>query len=406
MVESLFHQISKRAPLKKQPFQDVYKVGEYSVNRYVGEFWTSKQRQSASIHEVSYRACFKAELPRFFIEWLTEKDDVVYDPFSGRCTTVLEAALLERRIIANDINPLSRILGEARLRIPVISLLEERLNNIKNDKSLKSDIDVSMFYHKNTLMEILSLRKYLLNRWKTNSMDELDRWIQMVATNRLTGHSKGFFSVYTLPPNQAVSQLSQIKINRKLNQKPQYRNIREIILKKSKSLIRSLTKEQISSLKKVSRTAKFLNCDAQLTSEIRTNSVDLTITSPHFLDTIDYYGDNWLRCWFNGVDARNVAKSIKISRNKEEWGKMMSSVFIELFRITKSGGWVAFEVGEIRNKSIKMEDLIIPIGKKVGFNIEALLINKQKFTKTANIWGVANNKLGTNSNRIVLFYKG
>ena len=27
----------------------------------------------------------------------------------------------------------------------------------------------------------------------------------MVALNRLTGHSPGFFSVYTLPPNQATS---------------------------------------------------------------------------------------------------------------------------------------------------------------------------------------------------------
>ena len=44
--------------------------------------------------------------------------------------------------------------------------------------------------------------------------DNIDRWIRMVATNRLTGHSPGFFSVYTLPPNQAASQNSQIKINK------------------------------------------------------------------------------------------------------------------------------------------------------------------------------------------------
>ena len=31
--------------------------------------------------------------------------------------------------------------------------------------------------------------------------------------------------------------------------------------------------------------------------------------------------------------------------------------------------------------------------------------NAQKFTKTANIWGVSNNSLGTNTNRIVLFRK-
>jgi hypothetical protein len=30
------------------------------------------------------------------------------------------------------------------------------------------------------------------------------------------------------------------------------------------------------------------------------------------------------------------------------------------------------------------------------------MVNRQDFTKTANCWGVANNRRGTNSNRIVL----
>ena len=33
---------------------------------FVNEYWTARQRQSHALHEVSYRACFKAELPRFF----------------------------------------------------------------------------------------------------------------------------------------------------------------------------------------------------------------------------------------------------------------------------------------------------------------------------------------------------
>ena len=34
-----------------------------------------------------------------------------------------------------------------------------------------------------------------------------------------------------------------------------------------------------------------------------------------------------------------------------------------------------------------------------------VLINDQKFTKTANCWGVDNMSKGTNTNRIVLFRK-
>jgi len=72
-------------------------------SKYINEYWTSKQRQASSIHEIAYRACFKAQLPRFFIDLLTQENDTVYDPFSGRGTTIIESALMGRNIISNDI---------------------------------------------------------------------------------------------------------------------------------------------------------------------------------------------------------------------------------------------------------------------------------------------------------------
>ena len=59
----------------------------------------------------------------------------------------------------------------------------------------------------------------------------------MVALNRLTGHSPGFFSVYTLPPNQAASLTAQRKINEKRGQTPPHRDVDAIILKKSRGLL-------------------------------------------------------------------------------------------------------------------------------------------------------------------------
>jgi len=42
---------------------------------FVNEFWTAGQRQAHSIHEVSYRACFKPQLPRFFIDRLSAPEN-------------------------------------------------------------------------------------------------------------------------------------------------------------------------------------------------------------------------------------------------------------------------------------------------------------------------------------------
>lgn len=58
------------------------KFGETIVPVYQNEFWTAKQRSGHSIHEISYRACYKPQLPGFFIERLTRENDVVYDRFS------------------------------------------------------------------------------------------------------------------------------------------------------------------------------------------------------------------------------------------------------------------------------------------------------------------------------------
>lgn len=83
----------------------------------------------------------------------------------------------------------------------------------------------------------------------------------------------------------------------------------------------------------------------------------------------------------------------------------MFRVFQELFRVTKSGGWVIFEVGEVRRKTISLDEEVVPLALRTGFSCAGIVINLQEFTKTANIWGVNNNEVGTNTNRMVMLVK-
>jgi len=227
----------------------------------------------------------------------------------------------------------------------------------------------------------------------------------MVATNRLTGHSRGFFSVYTLPPNQAVQPERQRLINSRLRQQPTYRDTKAIILRKTRSLLRGMGDETRLHLARMGKHSRFFSRDARSIPEIRTGTVHLTVTSPPFLNIVDYAGDNWLRCWFNGLDADEIDDNITGSRTIDEWTSVMGDVFTELHRITASGGWVAFEVGEIRNQNLLLEEHVVPLGTRAGFRCSAIMINTQRFTKTSNIWGVGNNTRGTNTNRIVIFRK-
>lgn len=379
--------------------------GGRRIPKYVDEFWPSTQRQASVIHEISYRACFKPQVPHFFIQRFSKKGDTVYDPFMGRGTTLIEALLAGRRALGSDINPLSVILAGPRLDIPGIQEVEDRLKRIRIVSTARADIDISMFYHRKTEAEIISLKRYLDRRRRDGVDDKVDKWIRMVATNRLTGHSPGFFSVYTLPPNQAAGPDDQRRINKKRKQRPVYRDVRALVLRKSERLLKRLSKEETVPLSGSQERVMLMTEDARSTPLIEDNSVQLTVTSPPFLDIVDYAGDNWLRCWFNGIDEGSVSRSITRARTLDEWKQVMFDVFSELFRITKTGGYVAFEVGEIRKRTIRLDEVVLPLGAAAGFQAHAVYINRQKFTKTSNIWGIQNNLAGTNTNRIVLFQK-
>ena len=373
------------------------------VPTYVNEFWTSRQRAASNLHEVSYRACFKPQLPRFFIERLTEPGECVYDPFMGRGTTVIEAGLLGRVPCGCDVNPLSVVLTQPRLRPPPLEQIAQRLRQVDFNHAGELPEDLLVFYHPETLKEICAFRRYLIRRRESGAGDSVDDWIRMVAVNRLTGHSPGFFSVYTLPPNQAVSVKSQRKINEKRGQKPPRREVAEIIIRKSRKLLADCDAQARRTLAAVSGQARLLTQHSKSIPQIASGTVSLVVTSPPFLDVVDYAGDNWLRCWFIGVDPASV--TLTVPKKLEEWQRAMTEVFGELHRVLRSGGHVAFEVGEVRGGKVKLEEAVVPCGIEAGLKPLLILINDQKFTKTANCWGVDNNAKGTNTNRIVVFQK-
>lgn len=365
------------------------------IRYFTNEYWTSGQRQGHSLHEVSYRACFKPQLPAFFIERLTKPGDVVYDPFMGRGTTPLQAALMGRTPAANDINPLSILLTRPRLNPPPFSAIQAVLEEVPWDQPAALDDDLLVFYHPQTLRQLTVLRNWLLDRapLELSEPDSLADWVRMVAINRLTGHSPGFFSVYTLPPNQAVSVNAQRKINQKRNQTPPAKDIRSLILKKTRSLL----KDGIPSS----------NCHTQLlcgpadqSSAINSESVSLVVTSPPFLDIVQYAEDNWLRCWFAGIDVSKI--EIAMHRSELAWSRMVRAVLKEQTRLLRPGGHIAFEVGEVRGGKVQLERLVWMAAEGLPLTRLGILVNQQEFTKTANCWGVRNNRMGTNTNRIVL----
>jgi hypothetical protein len=190
-----------------------------------------------------------------------------------------------------------------------------------------------------------------------------------------------------------VAAEAQRRINERLNQIPPLRDVPSIIMKKSSHLLSEYEYPSLSQ-------STICTEDASSTPAIQRATVDLIVTSPPFLDIVQYAHDNWLRCWFAGIDA--AAVPISMHRTEESWTAFVRSCFVEFARIVRPGGHVAFEVGEVRNGRVLLERNVTRAVTGLPFDVQGVMVNQQEFTKTSNCWGVLNNSKGTNSNRIVV----
>ncbi|MCB1303734.1 MAG: site-specific DNA-methyltransferase [Leptospiraceae bacterium] len=375
----------------------------------VGELWTSRQRQMHPIHyTVSYRASFKPELPDFFIQkFVNRKNAMILDPFGGRGTTAIQSNLNGFGAVHNDLSPIAGFLGRARRRIPELAELKARLETLELD-SRKSSIGaeefrrLEPFFHERTIHEIQNLKQMHLE----NADDTALSYIALTALSRLHGHSDGFFSVYSFPQISIMPD-AQRRNNAKRGLVPVYKEVKERIWKKMK---RDLSQPLNNDFNRAASRNRYLACDAR-SLDLDTGSIDLIVTSPPFLDKVDYKKDNWMRAWFLGVEDQMDDLPLAIFARLEQWKQFMKEAMIEFGRVLRPGGHAVIEVGEVVSSG-EMVFLERELASMLPLQVEGghiraveICINQQEFTKLANCWKVTNNSRGTNTNRCLVFQK-
>ena len=380
-----------------------------------GELWTARQRQMHRLHYVvSYRASFKPELPDFFIRHFlldkNKKEAVVLDPFGGRGTTIIQANLLGFQGIHNDLNPVSLFLARTRQFVPKLEKLIERAQGLPIEKkkgaiSKRDRQRLLPFFEEGTLHEIFNLRRLLL---KANLYEDRElAYISLTALSRLHGHSDGFLSVYSFP-QISIMPKAQIKNNIKLGQRPEYRPLKPRIIKKLKT---DLSRPIPDRFKKAAPKNIYLQEDARKLHSIESNSVDLIVTSPPFLDKVDYPKDNWMRAWFLDTEKEVDKSPPTMLAELREWCHFMEAVMREMGRVLKPRAHAVIEVGEVSfaSKKHNLEEALaarLPLKVEGGLlKTKEIFINEQQFTKLSHCWAVANNKKGTNSNRCLVLQK-
>jgi DNA modification methylase len=235
----------------------------------------------------SFPAKFPPQLPRKFIEWLTDPDDLVLDPMVGSGTTVLEAFLLGRRGIGFDIDPLAMRLCKAKVTPAALEEVAETGHQIlkRAETALQQDV--------------ASLADLLDNRLDDTTRKFVDYWflpetqlelvalireIEKVQDTAIRGFLELAFSAIIITKSGGVS------IARDLAHTRPHR-VSDKLPRSAIAQYRQRLKKNIQSLIELAHgigEIALLKGDAQSLA-LQDNSVDLIVTSPPYAsNAIDY----------------------------------------------------------------------------------------------------------------------
>lgn len=293
-----------------------------------------------TLHQLSpYIGKIKSTIAGELIERYSKKGDLIVDPFAGASTIPLEAVIRGRRTLAADCSPYSHILSRAKLNPPrnlpfaishAEAVLFEALSLPSPD--LRSvPLWVRQFFHPKTLSEAL--------RFATVARRPGNEFLMACLLGILHHQRPGFLSY---PSSHLVPYLRAKKYpQKKYPAMYEYRELRPRLLAK---VVRSYRRVSLSPNR---QNASILSAVEQLKMPRR---IDALITSPPYMNALDYGRDNRLRLWF--IDP-SLAKSgdRDIAQRCKAFTDALTSLAIKLQRSLKRGGYAVFVVGEEVHRS-------------------------------------------------------
>lgn len=337
---------------------------------------TTYEYKENTFHQLSpYFGKLKSRIARELIIKYTEPYDTILDPFSGSGTVPLESLILNRNAMANDINPYAVTLTKAKMYPPhsldeALEKAEYYLNRSKKEMSkmslLKVPEWVRKFFHPMTLKEILVLVRLL----KRNE----EHFILACLLGILHHQSTGFLSY---PSSHMVPYLRSKNFPKtKFPHLYTYREVKSRLIDKIKRVFKS--SPRINPM-------LFRECKTEYAERLKLpeNSIDAVITSPPYMDTLNYGGDNKLRLWFLGVeDYKNYDNNSP--RNPQKFHLLMKNVLNNLYFALKSNSYCIFVVGEVKRgkKSINTSSIIQDVvSDNGGFKIMNIIEDEIPYSR-------------------------
>ena len=288
----------------------------------------------STLHQLSpYIGKLKSAIAHDLIAAYSKEGDVVSDVFCGSGTVPLESAQMGRRVFASDASLYAITLTKAKLRAPHCSdtAFETLEKCLHAARSCHVDLNkvpkwVCDFYHPETLKETLALFSVLRKRRE---------YFLLACLLGISHHQRPGFLSY--PSSHLVPYLRSRKYPR--DQYPEmydYRPVEpRIRAKVSRALKRYKSIDPSMVLGVRQSTVQFLTPPSK---------VNCYITSPPYMNALDYGRDNRLRNWFL---SRNTCNRLDSRLSDDEGFRRMISAYARLLTGTLAiGGTSVFVVGE------------------------------------------------------------
>jgi site-specific DNA-methyltransferase (adenine-specific) len=327
----------------------------------------------------SYLGAFPPPLANYFIQYFSNEGDLVYDPFSGRGTTALEARILNRNSLATDLNPIALALSEAKNNNLTVEEIFSRIDELEEKydyalyqpEAIAQSDEIHLIFHPKTLAQLCYLRRKLLKSEK-----QVDKYLIGICLGILHGGER----------KDGSSAYASIDMPNTFSMSPEYvrRFVQTNQLNRLNRNIFSLLKEKTERVFKkhidlggngliLKANVKALSTHEELVAYKK--SASLILTSPPYLGIVNYAKQNWIRSWFMNQDPEMVSKELDDDLNLEEWIEFSKAAIVQLKQFLKDDGTAVFVIGDVA----KSKNSVIPLAREF-----CLMIMENKFFK--NVW--------------------
>jgi len=328
----------------------------------------------------SYPARFIPHIPLTFIKLFTKEKETIVDPFCGCGTTLVEAFLNNRHSIGNDFNPLSALISKVKTTLIDETELDE-LN--KRLAGINGNLDLDNGKIKEIISNMPSRK--ISKLFDRNTVSHLEA----IRETLLEINEDGYSDIYDLG-RVALSSTIWSLVEHGIS------DVKDTFLKKATQMENELKKTAkiVENIPNVT----VINGDARKL-EIELESTDLIVTSPPYVNALDYYRVHMYNMFWLDMDVaafkkHEIGAHSRFINNRfrllsEYLGDMLRSV-IEMNRILKQGKFCVIVVGNssLEFELIESHKFLAEMSKKIGFKLIKTIfrnIDKTKKYTSADI---------------------